>query len=394
MEKYKRVFLIVLDSLGIGDAHDAAQFDDVGANTLGHICEKVGGLDVPCLEGMGLGNIGQFQGINALKNQLAYTARLEEVSNGKDTMTGHWEMMGLHITKPFKTFTETGFPKEFIDLFEEKTGRKCVGNYAESGTKILDDWGEHQIKTGDWIVYTSADSVFQIAANEEIIPLEELYKACEIAREIAMDDRWKVGRIIARPFVGKKKGEFVRTANRHDLALKPFGKTVLDSLKENQIEVIGIGKIPDIFVDQGITRKVKTVSNHDGMEKTIEIAKEDFRGLAFLNLVDFDAVYGHRRNPEGYGQAIVEFDHQLEELLYCLNSDDLLMITADHGNDPTYKGTDHTRENVPLIIYSKSLQMPKHLGLLKSYAVIGATIADNFDVENPGIGSSILNQII
>lgn len=394
MEKYKRVFLIVLDSLGIGDAHDAAQFDDVGANTLGHICEKVGGLDVPCLEGMGLGNIGQFQSIHALKNQLAYTARLEEVSNGKDTMTGHWEMMGLHITKPFKTFTETGFPKEFIDLFEEKTGRKCVGNYAESGTKILDDWGEHQIKTGDWIVYTSADSVFQIAANEEIIPLEELYKACEIAREIAMDDRWKVGRIIARPFVGKKKGEFVRTANRHDLALKPFGKTVLDSLKENQIEVIGIGKIPDIFVDQGITRKVKTVSNHDGMEKTIEIAKEDFRGLAFLNLVDFDAVYGHRRNPEGYGQAIVEFDHQLEELLYCLNSDDLLMITADHGNDPTYKGTDHTRENVPLIIYSKSLQMPKHLGLLKSYAVIGATIADNFDVENPGIGSSILNQII
>lgn len=394
MEKYKRVFLIVLDSLGIGDAHDAAQFDDVGANTLGHICEKVGGLDVPCLEGMSLGNIGQFQGIHALKNQLAYTARLEEVSNGKDTMTGHWEMMGLHITKPFKTFTETGFPKEFIDLFEEKTGRKCVGNYAESGTKILDDWGEHQIKTGDWIVYTSADSVFQIAANEEIIPLEELYKACEIAREIAMDDRWKVGRIIARPFVGKKKGEFVRTANRHDLALKPFGKTVLDSLKENQIEVIGIGKIPDIFVDQGITRKVKTVSNHDGMEKTIEIAKEDFRGLAFLNLVDFDAVYGHRRNPEGYGQAIVEFDHQLEELLYCLNSDDLLMITADHGNDPTYKGTDHTRENVPLIIYSKSLQMPKHLGLLKSYAVIGATIADNFDVENPGIGSSILNQII
>lgn len=394
MEKYKRVFLIVLDSLGIGDAHDASQFDDVGANTLGHICEKVGGLDVPCLEGMGLGNIGQFQGIHALKNQLAYTARLEEVSNGKDTMTGHWEMMGLHITKPFKTFTETGFPKEFIDLFEEKTGRKCVGNYAESGTKILDDWGEHQIKTGDWIVYTSADSVFQIAANEEIIPLEELYKACEIAREIAMDDRWKIGRIIARPFVGKKKGEFVRTANRHDLALKPFGKTVLDSLKENQIEVIGIGKIPDIFVDQGITRKVKTVSNHDGMEKTIEIAKEDFRGLAFLNLVDFDAVYGHRRNPEGYGQAIVEFDHQLEELLYCLNSDDLLMITADHGNDPTYKGTDHTRENVPLIIYSKSLQMPKHLGLLKSYAVIGATIADNFDVENPGIGSSILNQII
>lgn len=394
MKKYKRVFLIVLDSLGVGDACDAAAFGDEGANTLGHICESVNGLDLPHLEGMGLGSIGNFKGIHSLKNQLAYTARLEEVSNGKDTMTGHWEMMGLHITKPFQTFTETGFPKEFIELFEEKTGCKCVGNYAESGTKILDDWGEHQIKTGDWIVYTSADSVFQIAANEEVIPLEELYKACEIAREIAMDDKWKVGRIIARPYIGKKKGEFVRTANRHDLALKPFGKTVLDSLKENHIDVIGIGKIPDIFVDQGITKKVKTVSNADGMQKTTDIAKEDFTGLAFLNLVDFDAVFGHRRNPEGYGQAIVEFDQQLDELLYYLNDDDLLMITADHGNDPTYKGTDHTRENVPLIIYSKSLQSPRHLGLLKSYAVIGATIADNFDVENPGIGDSLLEQII
>lgn len=394
MKKYKRVFLIVLDSLGVGDAADALQFGDEGANTLGHICERVGGLDLPNLEGMGLGSIGDFKGINKLKNQLAYTARLEEVSNGKDTMTGHWEMMGLKITKPFQTFTETGFPEEFIRLFEEKTGRKCVGNYAESGTKILDDWGEHQIQTGDWIVYTSADSVFQIAANEEIIPLEELYKACEIARELAMDDKWKVGRIIARPYLGSKKGEFVRTSNRHDLALEPFGKTVLDSLKENDLDVIGIGKIPDIFVDQGITRKIKTVSNEDGMKKTTELAKEDFTGLAFLNLVDFDAVYGHRRNPEGYGQAIVDFDNQLHELLLELNEDDLLMITADHGNDPTYKGTDHTRENVPLVIYSKSLKQPKHLGLLESYAVIGATIADNFEVNNPGIGDSLLEEIV
>lgn len=394
MKKYKRVFLIVLDSLGVGDAADALQFGDEGANTLGHICERVGGLDLPNLEGMGLGSIGDFKGINKLKNQLAYTARLEEVSNGKDTMTGHWEMMGLKITKPFQTFTETGFPEEFIRLFEEKTGRKCVGNYAESGTKILDDWGEHQIQTGDWIVYTSADSVFQIAANEEIIPLEELYKACEIARELAMDDKWKVGRIIARPYLGSKKGEFVRTSNRHDLALEPFGKTVLDSLKENDLDVIGIGKIPDIFVDQGITRKIKTISNKDGMKKTIELAKEDFTGLAFLNLVDFDAVYGHRRNPEGYGQAIVDFDNQLHELLLELNEDDLLMITADHGNDPTYKGTDHTRENVPLVIYSKSLKQPKHLGLLESYAVIGATIADNFEVNNPGIGDSLLEEIV
>lgn len=394
MKNYKRIFLIVLDSLGVGEAQDAKLFHDEGANTLGHICDSVGGLYVPNLEGMGLGSIGDFKGIHALKNQLAYTARLEEVSNGKDTMTGHWEMMGLKITEPFQTFTETGFPKEFIQLFEERTGRKCVGNYAESGTKILDDWGEHQIQTGDWIVYTSADSVFQIAAHEDVIPLNELYNACEIARELAMEDQWKVGRIIARPFVGAKKGEFQRTPNRHDWALKPFGKTVLDSLKENGLDVIGIGKIPDIFVDQGITEKIKTISNHDGMEKTIEIAKKDFTGLAFLNLVDFDAVYGHRRNPKGYGEAIVEFDNQLNDLLAQLNDDDLLMITADHGNDPTYKGTDHTRENVPLIMYSKSLKMPKHLGLLNSYAVIGATVADNFEVSNPGIGDSLLEHII
>jgi phosphopentomutase len=391
--KYKRIFLIVCDSLGIGEAKDASLFNDEGANTLAHICENMNGLDVPVLEGLGLGNLGSFKGINKMSLPLGVIARLEEVSNGKDTMTGHWEMMGLKIEQPFQTFTDTGFPKEFIQLFEEKTGRKCVGNYAESGTKILDDWGEHQIKTGDWIVYTSADSVFQVAAHEDIIPLEELYKACEIAREIAMDDRWKIGRVIARPYIGKKKGEFKRTSNRHDLALKPFEKTVLDSLKENDIDVIGIGKIPDIFVDQGITRKIKTISNYDGMKKTIDLAKEDFTGLAFLNLVDFDAVYGHRRNPIGYGQAIIEFDHQLEELMKVIDEDDLIMITADHGNDPTYKGTDHTRENVPLIMYSKKLLKTKNLGLLKSYAVIGATIADNFKVKNPGIGDSLLEEL-
>lgn len=391
--KYKRIFLIVCDSLGIGDAKDAKLFNDENANTLGHICEKLNGLNVPTLEGLGLGNLGEFVGIPKMKLPLGVIARLEEVSNGKDTMTGHWEMMGLKIEKPFKTFTETGFPKEFIDLFEERTGRKCVGNYAESGTKILDDWGEHQIKTGDWIVYTSADSVFQIAANEEYIPLEELYRACDIAREIAMDDKWKIGRVIARPYIGHKKGEFIRTANRHDLALKPFGKTVLDSLKENHLDVIGIGKIPDIFVDQGITEKIKTVSNHDGMEKTIALASKDFTGLAFLNLVDFDAVYGHRRNYKGYGEAIEEFDKQLEELLKVVNEDDLIMITADHGNDPTYRGTDHTRENVPLIMYSKNLDKTQNLGLINGFGVIGATIADNFDVKNPGIGNSILKVL-
>ena len=267
------------------------------------------------------------------------------------------------------------------------------GNKAASGTAILDEYGEHQIKTGDWIVYTSADSVFQIAANEEIIPLEELYKACEIAREIAMDERWKVGRVIARPYVGKRVGEFKRTANRHDLALAPFGRTVLDNLKDKQFDVIGVGKIPDIFVDQGITKAVKTVSNQDGMEKTVELAKSEFKGLCFVNLVDFDAVYGHRRNPEGYGQAIVDFDKQLEELMKYLNHDDLLMITADHGNDPTYSGTDHTREQVPLIIYSKELLKPRHLHDMESFAVIGATIADNFGIELPTIGQSILELI-
>lgn len=394
MNEYKRIFLIVLDSLGIGDAIDACDFNDEGANTLGHICDTLNGIHVPCLEQMGLGNIGDFKGIQPNNKQTAYTARLQEVSNGKDTMTGHWEMMGLKVTEPFLTFTECGFPDEFIRLFEEKTGRKCVGNYAESGTKILDDWGEHQIETGDWIVYTSADSVFQIAANEEVIPLEELYKACEIARELAMNEKWKVGRVIARPYVGKRKGEFKRTANRHDLALKPFGKTVLDTLKERQFDVIGIGKIPDIFVNQGITKKIHTVSNEDGMNQTIAIAKNDFQGLAFLNLVDFDAIYGHRRNPYGYGKAIEFFDQQLIELVSCLKNDDLLMITADHGNDPTYKGTDHTRENVPLIIYSKSFKSAKHLGLLESYAVIGASIADNFNVPNPGIGFSLMKELI
>ena len=392
--KYNRIFLIVCDSLGIGNACDSALYDDYGANTLKHVCEKCNGLDVVNLEGLGLGNLGDFKGIHQLSLQLGYTLSLSEISNGKDTMTGHWEMMGLKTEKPFITFTDTGFPDEFIRLFEEKTGRKCVGNKAASGTEIIQEYGEHQIKTGDWIVYTSADSVFQIAANEEVIPLEELYEACQIARELAMDERWKVGRIIARPFIGKKAGEFERTANRHDLALAPFDKTVLDTLKENNFDVIGVGKIPDIFVNQGITRSVKTISNKDGMEKTIELAKTNFNGLCFVNLVDFDAKYGHRRDYQGYGQAIVEFDEQLGELMKYLQADDLLMITADHGNDPTYKGTDHTREQVPLIIYSKELLQPRCLAPMESFAVIGATIAENFNVELPKIGKSILKNII
>lgn len=391
--KYKRVFLIVLDSLGIGDSHDAYLYNDEGANTLKNICEYVGGLDLPTLEGLGLGNLGSFKGINSLKNTLATVARLQEKSKGKDTMTGHWEMMGIETQIPFKTFTETGFPDDFIKLFQEKTGRKCVGNIAASGTNIIEDLGEHQLKTGDWIVYTSADSVFQIAANEEIIPLEELYKACEVARELAMKEEWKVGRIIARPFIGRCKGDFKRTSNRHDWALEPSSRTVLDELKDKNFDVIGIGKIPDIFANKGITKNIHTLSNSDGMEKTINLAKEEFVGLAYLNLVDFDAIYGHRRNPIGYAEAIKEFDYQLDLLLRELKHDDLLIITADHGNDPTYKGTDHTRETVPLIIYSKQLTKTNNLGVLDTFAVIGATIADNFSVNNTGIGYSLLKEI-
>lgn len=392
--KYKRIFLLICDSLGIGNGQDASSYDDEGANTLKHICDACNGLDIPNLEGLGLGNLGDFEGIYPLRSQLGYTLKLNELSSGKDTITGHFEMMGIHTKKPLITFTKTGFPDEFIKLFEAKTGRKCVGNKAASGTKIIEEYANHQEKTGDWIVYTSADSVFQIAANENIIPLQELYAACKIARELTMDPRWKVGRVIARPFIKNKDGSYTRTSSRHDFALKPPAITVLDNLKNNNYDVIGIGKIADIFANQGITKDVKTTNNNDTMNKTIEIAKTDFNGLCFVNLVDFDSNYGHRRDPIGYGKAIKEFDMQLEELMKYLRPDDLLMISSDHGNDPTFKGTDHTREQVPLIIYSKELIKPKQLPEMDSFAVIGATIADNFEVELPEIGNSILDKII
>ena len=392
--KYKRIFLLICDSLGIGNGQDASSYDDEDANTLKHICDACNGLDIPNLEGLGLGNLGDFEGIYPLRSQLGYTLKLNELSSGKDTITGHFEMMGIYTKKPLITFTKTGFPDEFIKLFEAKTGRKCVGNKAASGTKIIEEYANHQEKTGDWIVYTSADSVFQIAANENIIPLQELYDACKIARELTMDPRWKVGRVIARPFIKNKDGSYTRTSSRHDFALKPPAITVLDNLKNNNYDVIGIGKIADIFANQGITKDIKTTNNNDTMNKTIEIAKTDFNGLCFVNLVDFDSIYGHRRDPIGYGKAIKEFDLQLEELMKYLRPDDLLMISSDHGNDPTFKGTDHTREQVPLIIYSKELLKPKQLPEMESFAVIGATIADNFEVELPEIGNSILDKII
>lgn len=392
--KYKRIFLLICDSLGIGNGQDASSYDDEGANTLKHICDACNGVDIPNLEGLGLGNLGDFEGIYPLRSQLGYTLKLNELSSGKDTITGHFEMMGIYTKKPLITFTKTGFPDEFIKLFEAKTGRKCVGNKAASGTKIIEEYANHQEKTGDWIVYTSADSVFQIAADENIIPLQELYAACKIARELTMEPRWKVGRVIARPFIKNKDGSYTRTSSRHDFALKPPAITVLDNLKNNNYDVIGIGKIADIFANQGITKDIKTTNNNDTMNKTIEIAKTDFNGLCFVNLVDFDSIYGHRRDPIGYGKAIKEFDMQLEELMKYLRPDDLLMISSDHGNDPTFKGTDHTREQVPLIIYSKELIKPKQLPEMDSFAVIGATIADNFEVELPEIGNSILDKII
>ncbi len=391
--KYNRVFLIVMDSLGIGHAIDAEKFNDNGANTLYHINEAVHYLNIPNLEKLGLAYLDNYNGLNKVDNHIGYVGRLAERSNGKDTMTGHWEMMGLHIEKPFQTFTETGFPKELIDEFTERTGREIIGNISASGTQIIEDLGEEHLKTGKLIVYTSADSVLQIAANEAIVPVEELYKYCEIAREITMKDEWKVGRVIARPFIGDTKKTFKRTARRHDYALSPYSKTYMNYLKENGFSVISIGKINDIFNGEGVTEAKKTISNQDGMNKTIEIAKnKNFTGLCFVNLVDFDMEYGHRRDPLGYGRCIEEFDLQLGELLDSLKDDDLLILTADHGNDPTMPGSDHTREEVPFILYSKSFKKGKLLEKGDTFGNIGATIIDNFDLEIPSnlLGKSIL----
>ena len=394
-KKYKRVFTIVIDSLGAGDAADAAAFGDAGTDTLGHIAESMGNLHIPNLQKLGIANMKPLKNIAPVETPKAYYTRLNEASNGKDTMTGHWEMMGLHITKPFLTFTEHGFPKELIEELEKRTGHKVIGNKSASGTVILDELGEEEIATGHMIVYTSADSVLQICGNEETFGLDELYRCCEIARKITMKDEWKVGRVIARPYVGKKKGEFKRTSNRHDYALKPFGRTALNVLKDAGYDVISVGKIYDIFDGEGITESNRSKSSVHGMEQTIEIAQRDFIGLCFVNLVDFDALWGHRRNVTGYAQELERFDVKLGELLEVLKEDDLLIITADHGNDPTYTGTDHTREKVPFLAYSSSMKEPKKLKEASTFAIIGATITDNFGLPMPEgtIGSSILEEL-
>ena len=393
--RFNRVFVIVLDSLGIGAMADAAKFDDVGADTLGHISDTVEHLKIPNLQRMGLANLKALKQVPPVDQPTAYYMAMNEASNGKNTMTGHWEMMGIRTEKPFITFTDTGFPKELIDELEKRCGRKIIGNKAASGTMILDELGEQEVNEGKLIVYTSADSVLQICGNEETMGLETLYHYCEIARELTMRDEWRVGRVIARPYVGKKRGEFKRTSNRHDYALKPTGPTVLNALKGAGYDVISVGKINDIFVGEGITESNHSESSVHGMQQTIDIAKRDFRGLCFTNLVDFDALWGHRRNPVGYGEEIEKFDQKLGELLPVLREDDLLILTADHGNDPTYKGTDHTREQVPFLAYSPSDIGSGELKTSDTFAVIGATIADNFGVKMPEgtIGTSLLAQI-
>lgn len=395
-KKYKRIFTIVIDSLGAGAMPDAAEYGDAGTDTLGHISESVESFVIPNLQKLGMANLHSLKQVEAVEKPLAHYGKLREASTGKDTMTGHWEMMGLHITKPFKTFTDTGFPPELIGELEKRTGHKVIGNKAASGTAILDELAEEEIATGHMIVYTSADSVLQICGNEETFGLEELYRCCEIAREITMKDEWKVGRIIARPYVGKKKGEFKRTSNRHDYALKPYGRTALNALKDKGYDVISVGKIADIFDGEGITEANKSKSSVHGMEQTIEIAQKDFTGLCFVNLVDFDALWGHRRNPEGYAQELEKFDVKLGELLPLLREDDLLIITADHGNDPTHTGTDHTREKVPFIAYSPSMKENGQLPESDTFAIIGATIADNFGVDMPEgtIGYSVLDKLV
>ncbi len=390
--KFKRVFTIVMDSVGCGFDPTSKDYGDEGANTIMHIADSCGGIKLPTLASFGYGNLTTIKGVSPCANPIAYYGKMLEASVGKDTLTGHFEFMGVLTTKPLKTFTDTGFPPELIAELEEKTGHKVIGNCAASGTEIIKELGEEHLKTKAMIVYTSADSVLQIACHEEAFGLDELYRCCKIAREICMKPEWKVGRIIARPFVGTNSSNFVRTPNRHDYALSPAHETTLDYLKEAGYSVISIGKINDIYNGCGITEAYKSVSNHNGMEIMMNMAKKEFTGLCYLNLVDFDALYGHRRNPEGYKEALEEFDKDLSNLLSLLSDDDLLLITADHGNDPTWHGTDHTREYVPLFAYSKSIGHGD-LGLRKSYADLGQTINENYELKRQPIGTSFLAEL-
>ena len=385
---YKRIFVIVADSAGVGYEPDADKFfnaghSDWGSNTFSHIAEKMpNGLNIPNMEAMGIADLTEVKGTKKVSHPHAFAARSREVSNGKDTMTGHWEMMGIYTKEPFKTFTDTGFPKELIDELEKKTGHKVIGNCAASGTEIIKELGEEQIRDNSLIVYTSSDSVLQIAASEEVTGLEELYRCCEIAREICMKPEWMVGRVIARPYVGKTPETFKRTSNRHDLALKPTLPTVMNIMQDHGFMTSCVGKIGDIFDGYGVGKTQKTVSNEDGMDKTIdELLHHDFTGMCFVNLVEFDSEYGHRRDPIGYGEALERFDKRVGEMMKYMHDDDLLIITADHGNDPTWAGTDHTREKIPLLMYSPSFKNGRYLEERECFGDIGATIAKNFGLK-------------
>lgn len=391
MEKFKRIHVIVMDSVGIGEAPDAAAFGDTGAHTLGHIAEQMDGLHIPNLTAMGLGNIEPLHKVEAVPSPNAYFGKMQEASVGKDTMTGHWEMMGLNIDKPFKVYPN-GFPQALIEALEQRTGRKVLCNQPASGTQVIEDYGKEHMETGALIVYTSADPVLQIAAHEDVISVQELYRICEIARELTLDPAFLVGRVIARPFIGEP-GHFTRTANRHDYALKPFAKTTMDVMKQAGFDVIAIGKISDIFNGEGVTEAIRTKNNMDGMDQLANVVKQPFHGISFLNLVDFDANFGHRRDPLGYGKAIEEFDARLPEILTQLTEDDVLMITADHGNDPTFAGTDHTREFVPLLVFSPKFTQQGALPLRHTFADVAATIAENFAVELPEYGESFLSLL-
>ncbi len=389
---FKRIHLIVLDSVGIGEAPDAKEFNDEGSHTLKHILEHTP-TELPNLEQLGLGNIESLPTVKPVDESNAFYTKMAESSVGKDTMTGHWELMGLNIQEPFKVYPN-GFPDDLIKQIEQHTGRKVVANRPASGTQIIDEWGEHQLNTGDLIVYTSADPVLQIAAHEDVIPVDELYEICEYVREITKDPKYLIGRIIARPYIGTP-GQFERTSNRHDYALKPFGETTMNALKDAQLDVIAVGKINDIFDGEGVTQSVRTKDNMDGVDQLLNVMKQPFTGLSFTNLVDFDAKYGHRRDPKGYAKALKAFDDRLPELMNHLEQDDLLIITADHGNDPTAPGTDHTREYVPLLIHSPSIESTQYgqIRQSKTFSDIAMTIADNFGVKQPSYGESFMNEL-
>lgn len=387
-----RVVWMVIDSVGIGALPDSEKFGDKGVDTLGNIVKNHNDIKIPNLKKLGIGNIDGVDYIEDEKDPIGCFGKCSEISQGKDTTTGHWEMTGVLVETPFKTF-ENGFPKEIIDEFEKKTGRKVVANKPASGTAILDEFGDHHMKSGDVIVYTSADSVFQIAAHEEIVPLDELYRMCQIARDIMMGDN-AVARIIARPFIGEKAGSFTRTSNRRDYSLNPFEETVLDNIKESNLDVIAVGKIEDIFNGQGITEAIHTKDNMDGVDETINYIKKNNKGLIFTNLVDFDSKFGHRRDCQGYKEALEEFDARLPEIINEMKDDDILIINSDHGNDPTYKGTDHTREYIPVLVYGKNLKQGINLGIRKSFSDIGATVTDILNVKMPKHGKSFKNDII